>query len=65
VKLKFWEREIPAPSGECRHLWSNWSDPSAVNVTSYSMFASGSTEREGWAQDRHCLTCNVYERRLA
>lgn len=61
----FWKRREP-PSSECQHLWSNWTDPKAVNVTSYSIFgSSGSYEREGWAQDRHCLKCNAYERRLA
>lgn len=65
MRLTFWKKDPPAsaPAGECVHLWSNWSEPASVEVTVYSY--GEAKQRDGWAQDRHCLHCNLYERRLA
>jgi len=66
MRLAFWKKKaVPAPSGECAHLWSNWSEPGQCRVVQSFGWSSGSTERDGWAQDRHCLHCNMYERRCA
>lgn len=67
MRLLFWrgERGAAAPSGECSHLWSNWSEPGACRVIVYAPWIVESTQRDGWAQDRHCLQCNIYERRTA
>jgi len=57
----------PAATGECQHSFSNWSAPAEIEVASYnsySQLASGlPTMRSGWVQDRHCVKCNLYERR--
>lgn len=64
-RIAFWRKPEPAPSGECAHLWSNWSEPVECEVRHHYTYSGTSTERAGWSQDRHCLKCNIYERRLA
>lgn len=69
MKLLFWRTDdlVDAPNltGECQHVWSNWSEPGQCRVaTSHWMSPASTTERDGWAQDRHCLLCNMYERRV-
>ena len=64
MRWNFWKWPVPAPSGECAHMWSNWSEPDAVRVKTFHLYLDP-TERDGWAQDRHCLLCNIYERRVA
>lgn len=70
MKIRFWRKDElvagPKLTSECEHVWSNWSDPGQCRVLITSWMAPGSnTERDGWAQDRHCLLCNIYERRCA
>lgn len=70
MRFLFWRKAavMPSgPSGECVHLWSNWSEPEACEVATYSLFSGGdnATRRDGLKQDRKCLHCNMYERRLA
>ncbi len=69
MKLKFWQREespTAAPSGECVHLWSNWSEPGQCRITATNMmFGADTREYDSWAQDRHCMHCNMYQRRVA
>lgn len=66
-----WTKEAPtpAPSGECVHLWSNWSEPEEIDVRAtytHGWAMNGHSEdREGLSQDRRCLHCNMYQRRLA
>jgi len=71
MKLAFWRKEkdclVPAPdlSGACKHVWSNWSDPEPTEVTTVSFLGSSSLSSEGYRQTRRCLSCNMWERRLA
>ena len=67
MRWRFWHRETAAPvSSECTHLWSNWSAPGECSVAVRpTMWSQETTERDGWAQDRHCLQCNMYQRRVA
>ena len=68
MNLMFWKKPAtePAPSGECKHLWSNWSEPEECEVRSWSFgYGSTPTERVGLKQDRHCLHCNLHQRTLS
>ena len=72
MKLAFWRKEendclVPAPdlSGACKHVWTNWSDPELIEVSQYSFVAGESRTVEGYRQTRKCLSCNMWERRLA
>lgn len=68
MKWPWTKPEKDPASGECQHSWSNWSNPESVSVriTSFGMFTDAAgMDRDGWAQDRHCLKCNIYERRIA
>lgn len=60
-----WEDRRDPASGDCEHSFSNWSAPVEIEVnvsTAYPSYAG--VTRAGWVQDRHCLKCNLYERRL-
>lgn len=68
MKWRFWQRIVPPVSNECTHLWSNWSEPGECRVKLWTPTWNGTaseSEREGWSQDRNCLKCNLYERRVA
>ena len=67
MNWRLWDKPTLAPvfNGECAHLWSNWSEPGECRVKAFSSWSAGSREYDSWAQDRHCLNCNRYERRVA
>jgi hypothetical protein len=80
MRLAFWRRENPAQLDDvqrkqyekdgCVHSWSNWSAPQecAIRHTSFGWMSSykdsESIDRSGYAQERHCLRCNLFEKRL-
>lgn len=72
MNLKFWNKgDAPehcplcgsqiAPG--CKHMWSNWNDPTETTRTAMGFMGSSSTEVSVSMQERRCLTCNMIERR--
>lgn len=55
-------------SGECKHVWTNWSEPNSCTIVrSYPSYGGTHTppkEMAGWSQERRCLKCNLFEPRL-
>jgi hypothetical protein len=51
----------PAPSGECKHLWTDWSSP-AVLDTPFEVYSSGHRVTLSRYQDRLCLHCKLSQR---
>lgn len=66
-RLLRWKRLPPVPEqvgGDCaKHDWANWSVPTPIEVHVFKEYGSD-TRRDGLFQDRVCLRCNLYERRV-
>lgn len=63
MMFKFWDRLTPAPSGDCKHLWSNWSEPAVMTRMVYRYGRGEDETHEVSGQERRCLHCNMVERR--
>lgn len=65
MNWKFWKREPVDPvSRECKHDWTNWTDPVETSVKTYAGMFSENGQRDVWLQSRRCLRCNMAERRF-
>jgi hypothetical protein len=66
MRLAFWRSGgEPVEVGACKHDFTNWSDPAPSTRLAFSSpFASEGREVECQEQRRHCLKCNLHERRF-